>query len=145
MEGAWSSLVWSTFNVKVCWAYKLELLDGELLLLLLDEGCSSAQGTGISLPRELDEELDSELVVLLSDDCDWLSLVELVPDEDPEGELAPPILLREITAKSIFPELGLTMTSSMRPMRWPEESCTSALMSLLPRTACCELRPVELS
>ena len=74
MEGAWSSFVWSTFNVKVCWAYKLELLEGELLLL--DEGCNSAQGIGISLPRELDEELDSELVVLLSDDCDWLSLVE---------------------------------------------------------------------
>ena len=37
---------------------------------------------------------------------------ELDPELDPEGELDPPVpLLKEITAKSIFPEEGFTMMS----------------------------------
>jgi hypothetical protein len=54
--------------------------------------------------------------------------------------------VREITAKSIFPVVGFRIKSSIRPIFDPEESLTSALISLLPRTACeLLLTPVALN
>lgn len=67
------------------------------------------------------------------------------PELEPEGDDDAPWLESEITAKSIFPDEGLRMMSSMRPIVLPEVSLTWAFMRLLPRTACCELRPVALS
>lgn len=69
----------------------------------------------------------------------------LAPDVDPEGDVEAPCPDREITAKSILPDVGFRIKSSMRPIRLPEESLTSVPISLLPRTACWLLRPVALS
>lgn len=50
----------------------------------------------------------------------------------------PPALedgLSEMTAKSIFPEAGLMMTSLMVPSVWPEESLTWAPVNWLARVS----------
>ena len=68
-----------------------------------------------------------------------------VPVLEPDGDVEEPRLLIEMTAKSILPEVGFRMMSSIRPMVLPELSLTCAFIRLLPRTACWELRPVALS
>ena len=75
-----------------------------------------------------------------------LELPTELPELEPDGELDAPRAVREMTAKSIFPVVGLRITSSMRPIFDPEDSLTSAPISLLPRTACeLLLTPVALN
>jgi len=98
-------------NVKECWPDlpllvlpKLPDEPDELELPLID-GLRSVHGTATCFPEELFAETSpEELLDAL------LLLLELSPDED-----------SEITAKSIFPEDGLTNTSLIVPMFWPEE------------------------
>jgi hypothetical protein len=68
------------------------------------------------------------------------------PELMPELEDALPRPESEITAKSIRPEVGFRITSSILPIVWPDVSLTCEPISLLPRSAweLPELRPVAL-
>jgi len=108
--GADCSLLVSPVKTNVCWPSDepvvVLLLLVPLLLLpdSLDER-SKVQGTATCLPMPL------ELVLLLVDE------LELEPGE---LELLEPELLKERTAKSMRPELGLTITSLIVPSVSPE-------------------------
>lgn len=116
-------------------------------------GRRSVHGTATSSPLELPMalELDVDPMPL----CDpgvvlWLcdpELLDPVPDMELEVELPAPIPLREMTANSTLPDEGFRITSSIWPIRLPDEPLTSAPMTSLARTACweCELNPVELN
>ncbi len=114
-----------------------ELLEVELLVLLLELGdtLKRAQGTAICFPPELLEVEPRALEVPPGEEAPPVELlvlwplvsVELVPGEVelelllvPPGLVAEPVLLeplelKERTAKSIRPELGLMITSLMVP------------------------------
>jgi len=118
-------LLWSPLNVKECWpdlpllllAKLPEELD-ELELPLMD-GLRSVHGTATCFPDELFAETSpDELLDAL------LLLLELFPDEE-----------SDITAKSIFPDDGLTRTSLIVPIFWPDEVVMGELCNSDTRTS----------
>jgi hypothetical protein len=124
--GADCSLVVSPLNVNV-WLPE----DKDALVVLLPDmdGFNKLHGTATCLP-----ELDEVSLVLAAE------LVGDVPDADDE-----PAPLREMTANSTRPELGLIMTSLIVPRPSPDEDCTCELLSCDARMACWPMeRPVAL-
>jgi hypothetical protein len=113
-----------------------------------EAGCNNDQGTGINWPLDVLELLmePGDPLEPAPELCDEPldPAPELLPEADPVPPMLLPLLLREMTAKSIFPEVGLRMTSSMRPIWEPELPLTSAPITLLARNACWLERPVAL-
>ena len=135
----------SPVNTNVGWE-----LDALLEELLLDEllNRNSENGTGTNLPSAEEvlepEEVEPGLELPPKElELELDPPVALAPGlELPPVELELPLLaleLRDITQKSILPEAGLTMPSSMVPSVWPEVLCTCAPVSLLNRTSWCPM------
>jgi len=117
------------------------VLEDVLALLLYPsapEGRMSCQGiaTSFSDPEvvEMDPLVDPGVDCEEAEELEVVPLVlELLPLDEPEYE---------ITAKSIRPEAGLMITSSILPRSSPVEVFTLELVSLLARISCWPIRPV---
>jgi len=111
--------------------------------MLPDEGCNNDHGTGINWP--LDELELIEPIDPLEPAPELWEPLDPAPEPVPEEEPLAPVLLlplREMTAKSIFPEVWLRIRSSISPIWEPEVPLTSAPMTWLARKACWLERPV---
>jgi hypothetical protein len=143
LGAAWSLLL-SPEKVKLIWLLLRDddVVDEEPLVELeaIEAGRSNIQGTATCLlplveERSL-EELPEVLLEVSVDDPLDVPPALLDPPDAPE-------LLKESTAKSIFPEDGFTMTSLMVPTSVPEEPLTVAPVSWLDRTLCCCIEELE--
>jgi len=101
-------LVVSPANTNDCWP---EAVDVELVTPA-DEpalGRNNIQGTGTCFPPLVLDELVELVTVELVDGVPGVLVVDSVPVPE----------VKEITAKSTRPDMGLKMTSFIVPMFWP--------------------------